>query len=176
MGIKPSEEETMNLPLIDLYETDFYAWTQKQVELLRQRDLNNLDIENLIEEINFLGKQEKQEIVNRLSVLLGHLLKWEYQPDKRTKSWIRTIREQRKKIKKLIKENPSLKPFLDEAIEEAYSDGVDLAVDETDMEIQVFPSQIPYSWELIDNPNFFPGRCIDSDRDLLASYGISPML
>ncbi|WP_143171095.1 DUF29 domain-containing protein [[Phormidium ambiguum] IAM M-71] len=106
----------MNLPLIDLYETDFYAWTQKQAELLRQRDLNNLDIENLIQEIESLGKQEKRELVNRLGVLIGHLLKWEYQPNKRSKSWLKTIREQRRKITDLLQENPSLKPYLDEAI------------------------------------------------------------
>ncbi|MFB2833286.1 DUF29 domain-containing protein [Floridanema evergladense] len=165
----------MNLPLVNLYETDFYAWTQKQVELLRQRDLNNLDIENLIEEIDSLGKQEKRELINRLGILIGHLLKWEYQVDRRSKSWIKTIREQRKKIQKLIKENLSLKPFLEEAIEEAYSDAVDLAVNETDLEIHAFPNEIPYSWELIDNPNFFPGRLIESDIDLLAIYGISPL-
>jgi len=132
MGIKPSLSQTMNLPLIDLYETDFYAWTQKQVELLRQRDLNNLDIDNLIEEIESLGKQEKRELVNRLGVLIGHLLKWEYQPNKRSKNWVRTIREQRRKITDLLQENPSLKSYLDEAIKKAYLDGVDLAVDETD--------------------------------------------
>ena len=61
----------MNFSFVDLYETDFYAWTQRQVELLRKRDLNNLDIENLIEEIDSLGKQERRELINRLGVLLG---------------------------------------------------------------------------------------------------------
>jgi hypothetical protein len=163
----------MNLPLIDLYETDFYAWTQKQVQLLRQRDLNNLDIENLIEEIESLGKQEKRELVNRLGVLIGHLLKWEYQPNQRSKSWVRTIREQRRKITDLLQENPSLKPYLDEAIEKAYQDGVDLAVDETDIGIQVFPSEITYTWEQIENQNFLPGVLSEDDQDLLKkSYGI----
>jgi len=163
----------MNLPLINLYETDFYAWTQKQVELLRQRDLNNLDIENLIEEIESLGKQEKRELVNRLGVLIGHLLKWEYQPGKRSKSWLRTIREQRRKITDLLQENPSLKPYLDEAIEKAYLDGVDLAVDETDIGVQNFPPKITYTWEQIENQNFLPGILSEDDQDLLKkSYGI----
>jgi NAD dependent epimerase/dehydratase family enzyme len=157
----------MNLPLIDLYETDFYAWTQEQVELLRQNQLDHLDIKNLIEEIESLGKQQQQELVNRLGILLGHLLKWEYQDSKRSKSWIKTIREQRRKIKKLIQKNPSLKSFLDEAIEEAYVDGVELAVDETDIEIQNFPSQVPYTWEQIENQDFLPGFLTDSDKDLL---------
>ena len=165
----------MNLPLINLYETDFYAWTQKQVELLRQRDLKNLDIENLIEEIDSLGKQEKRELVNRLIILIGHLLKWEYQPLKRDSSWVRTIKEQRRQINKLIKENPSLKPFLDEAKEDAYLGALDLAVEETKMGIKTFPSQVSYSWELISNSDFFPGELTNTDRELLELYGISPI-
>lgn len=164
----------MNLPLIDLYETDFYAWTQKQAQLLRQHQLDCLDIENLVEEIDSLGKQQQQELVNRLGVLLGHLLKWEYQPSKRSRSWLTTIREQRRKIAKLLQKNPSLKSFLNEAILEAYVSGVDLAIEETGIEIDNFPSETPYAWEQIENPNFFPGDITDSSRELLATYGISP--
>jgi hypothetical protein len=163
----------MNLPLIDLYDTDFYAWTQKQVQLLRQRDLNNLDIDNLVEEIESLGKQEKRELVNRLKILIGHLLKWQYQPTHRSRSWIRTIREQRNEIKNIIQDNPSLKSFLSEATFRAYSLGVDLAVDKTGIRIENFPKDNPYLWEDLENPNFFPGDITDSDRDLLLIYGIS---
>jgi hypothetical protein len=70
-----------------LYEQDFYAWTQQQTALLRAGQLAQLDVENLIEEIESLGKQERQELENRLGVLLGHLLKWHYQPEARSKSW-----------------------------------------------------------------------------------------
>ncbi|MFB2894005.1 DUF29 domain-containing protein [Aerosakkonemataceae cyanobacterium BLCC-F50] len=167
MSIKPSEEETMNLPIINLYETDFYAWTQREVELLRQHQLDYLDIENLIEEIDSLGKQQQQELVNRLGVLLGHLLKWEYQPSKRSRSWVATIREQRRKIAKLLLKNPSLKPYLNEAIPEAYLDGVDLAVRETLMEYRTFPSEVTYTWQQIENPDFLPGFLSDSDEELL---------
>ncbi|MFB2836025.1 DUF29 domain-containing protein [Floridanema evergladense] len=162
MNIKPSEDETINL-----YETDFYAWTQKQVELLRQHQLDCLDIENLIEEIDSLGKQQQQELVNRLGVLLGHLLKWEYQPSKRSRSWVATIREQRRKIAKLLQKNPSLKPYLEEAIQESYPDGVDLAVRETLMEYRTFPSEVSYTWQQIESPDFLPGLLSNSDKDLL---------
>ncbi|MBV9385502.1 MAG: DUF29 domain-containing protein, partial [Chroococcidiopsidaceae cyanobacterium CP_BM_ER_R8_30] len=77
-----------------LYEQDFYAWTQQQVKFLRSGHLQELDIENLIEEIESLGKQQRQELRNRLGVLLGHLLKWYYQPEARSRSWTGTIREQ----------------------------------------------------------------------------------
>ncbi len=76
-----------------LYDKDFYAWTQQQVELLKAQQWNQVDIENLIEELDSLGKQQRQELRNRLGVLLGHLLKWHYQPEARSKSWTGTIRE-----------------------------------------------------------------------------------
>jgi hypothetical protein len=164
MVIKPSD---MNLSFVDLYETDFYAWTQRQVELLRKRDLNNLDIENLIEEIDSLGKQEKRELVNRLGVLVGHLLKWEYQPNRRSRSWVATIREQRYRVLKLLEENPSLKHYLPEAIAQAYQSGLALAVRETEMAFKTFPSSNSYIWEQIENPDFLPGIKLDSDQDLL---------
>ncbi|HEY9299417.1 MAG TPA: DUF29 domain-containing protein [Phormidium sp.] len=167
MGIKPSEEETMNLPLVNLYETDFYAWTQKQVQLLRQRDLNNLDIENLIEEIDSLGKQERRELVNRLIVLIAHLLKWQYQTDRRSRSWYLTILEQRSAIRQLLKESPSLKPYLPEAIADAYDRAVILAAKETGMKLQDFPSEVSYKWEQVENADFLPGIQLDSDEDLL---------
>ncbi|MBE9226231.1 DUF29 domain-containing protein [Phormidium sp. LEGE 05292] len=167
MDIKSSEEETMNLPLANLYETDFYAWTQKQVQLLRQRDLNNLDIDNLIEEIESLGKQERRELVNRLIVLIAHLLKWQYQTDRRSRSWYLTIREQRCAIRQLLKDNPSLKPYLPEAIAEAYERGVILAAKETGIKLRDFPSEVSYQQEQIENPDYLPGIQLDSDEDLL---------
>jgi len=75
----------------DLYEADFYAWTQEQLKLLRPGNLSGLDIENLFEEVDDLGSQKKQELENRLGILMGHLLKWQYQPEKQSKSWRLTI-------------------------------------------------------------------------------------
>jgi hypothetical protein len=114
-----------------LYDQDFHAWTQQQAKLLRSGALQELDIENLIEEIESLGKQQRQELRNRLGVLLGHLLKWHYQPEARSKSWRATIREQRQQIQRHLKENPSLKPYLSEAIEIAYQTGLNLVDIET---------------------------------------------
>jgi Domain of unknown function DUF29 len=71
---------------VNLYSTDFYAWTQEQATLLRQGKLDTIDVMNLIEEIESLGKQQQQEFKNRLGVLIGHLLKWNYQPNQRSKS------------------------------------------------------------------------------------------
>jgi len=100
------------LPNLDLYETDFYQWTQEQATLLRQGVWTSLDIENLAEEIESLGRQQKQELRNCLGVLIGHLLKWEYQPELRGKSWKATIWEQRDQVFDILQDNPSLKPYI----------------------------------------------------------------
>jgi Domain of unknown function DUF29 len=141
----------MTLPL---YETDFYAWTGEQVKLLKEGKLNQIDIVNLIEEIESLGKQERQELRKRLGILIGHLLKWEYQSNKRSNSWKATIREQRRRIKEHLEDNPSLKSYLSEAIVYAYQDGVDLAIQETNLPDLTFPTENPYSLSQILDPNF----------------------
>lgn len=137
-----------------LYETDFYAWTLEQVKLLKQGQLNQLDVLNLIEEIESLGKREKQELRNRLGILIGHILKWQYQSDKRSNSWKATIREQRRRIKEHLEDNPSLKSYLSEAVFLAYQDGVDLAIQETNLPDKTFPTENPYSISQILDSDF----------------------
>jgi hypothetical protein len=109
-----------------LYDQDFYAWTQQQVKLLRSGNLQALDVENLIEEIESLGKQQRQELRNRLGELLGH-------------------REQRREITLLLKENPSLKPCLPEALEIGYEKGLDLVLKETPIPMSTLPHICPFS-------------------------------
>jgi len=94
-----------------------------------------------------LGKQQKQELRNRLGVLIGHILKWEYQPSLRSKSWRVTIREQRRRIKEHLLENPSLKSYLDRAVVEAYQDGIDLVLKETPLEEKDLPIDSIYTIE-----------------------------
>ena len=96
------------------YHQDFYGWAQEQAKLLREHRLNELDLENLLEEVESMGKSEKRELESRLEVLLTHLLKWHYQPNFQGKSWELTIRGQRAKSIRHLKENPSLKGQLAE--------------------------------------------------------------
>ncbi|CAN1210637.1 DUF29 domain-containing protein [Tumidithrix helvetica PCC 7403] len=144
----------------NLYERDFYAWTQSQSELLRLGKWQALDIENLAEEIESLGKQQKQELRNRLGILIGHFLKWEYQPELRGKSWKATIREQRDEVLDILQENPSLKPYLDEAIQKGFRQGVNLVLRETPLDIDDLPKECPYAIAQILDPQFPEG----SDR------------
>jgi hypothetical protein len=140
--------------MTNLYETDFYGWTQQQAELLRVGKWSGLDVVNLVEEIESLGKQQKQELRNRLGILIGHLLKWEYQPELRSKSWKATIREQREEIVDILQENPSLKPYLHEAIAKGFRQGINLVVRETTLEYDNLPQECPYTTAQILDPQF----------------------
>ena len=134
-----------------LYDQDFYAWTQQQVELLKAGQWQQVDMENLIEEIESLGKQQRQELRNRLGVLLGHLLKWRYQPESRSKSWLYTIREQREEIDEQLAENPSLKSYLAEAVVKGYRQGLNLVGKETPLDPKQLPHVCPFSeFEIFD--------------------------
>lgn len=143
---------------LNLYEVDFYAWTQEQVMLLREQQWSQLDLPNLIEEVASLGRQQRQELRNRLSILIGHLLKWHYQPQRRSRSWLATLRIQRLEITELLEDNPSLKPYLDEALPRAYSKGIELAAGETNLPNRTFPRECPYSLSEILDSHFYPGE------------------
>ncbi len=139
-----------------LYDQDFLAWTQEQARLLGSRRWDELDIPNLIEEVESLGKQQRQEFRNRLAVLLGHLLKWQYQPQRRGRSWIATIKEQRIQVKELLQDNPSLKGSLDDLLKVSYQLGIQRTVKETNLDEATFPTTCPYTFEQIMDPNFLP--------------------
>ena len=144
------------------YNTDFYAWTKEQAQSLKAGQWAQLDIENLVEEIESLGKQERQQLINRLGVLLGHLLKWQYQPNYRSHSWQATIREQRRRLRRLLEANPSLQPYLPEALQAGYEDGVDLAIQETNLPEETFPATCPYTLDQALDADFLPNAQEDS--------------
>jgi hypothetical protein len=140
-----------------LYETDFYGWTIEQSRLLQLGKFDGLDLENLAEEIASLGKQQRQELRNRLGVLIGHLLKWQYQPTKKTRSWQVTIGLQRREIKELLADNPSLQPYLNTAIQVGFSFGIDLVLIETPIKKKYLPTECVYTVEQILDNNFPDG-------------------
>jgi hypothetical protein len=137
-----------------LYEIDFYQWTVEQSRLLALGKLDGLDLVNLVEEIESLGKQQRAELENRLAILLGHLLKWELQPELRGKSWRLTIKEQRLQIQKLIRKNPSLKSYLSEAIADGFELALVLVERETPLESKDLPQECVYSVEQIFDNSF----------------------
>lgn len=143
-------------PPTTLYETDFYAWTQQQAHLLRQESFRQLDLANLIEEIEDMGKSQQRQLESRLGGLLAHLLKWQCQPGHRSRSWQSTIRIQRLRLQKLLRQNPSLRPQLGEIITDAYEVAIESAWAETGLEFAVFSTTCPYTPEQILDADFFP--------------------
>lgn len=142
--------------MTELYEQDFYAWAMHNAELMRQGHLSEIDVEHIAEELEGMGRSERRAFVNRMAILLTHLLKWTYQPTLRSNSWRYTIKEQRRKIGRLLKDSPSLKSELDESFSEAYADAVLAAAKETGMAEEAFPPVCPFSFELAMNGDFLP--------------------
>jgi hypothetical protein len=139
-----------------LYDSDFYAWTERQAELLRAEEFEAVDWDNLIEEIMAMGAAQRRELTSRLQVLLMHLLKWRYQPELRSKSWGYTIRNQRNELAYLLEESPSLRTLLIERIAVAYPRAVKDALEETGFLRSPFPALCPYTAEQILDETFWP--------------------
>lgn len=143
---------TPSLPLTannlsTLYEQDYYLWLEATAQLLRQRQLSALDVANLLEEIEDMGRSEKRAVYSNLKILLMHLIKYSYQSEKRSNSWIATIVEHRQRLKKAFKESPSLQPYFAEIFNECYQDARELAAAETGMAIDEFPVECPFTAE-----------------------------
>jgi len=141
-----------------LYETDFYAWIFRNIELLKQRDFYKIDVDILIDELESMAKRDKRELVNHFIILLAHLLKWQFQQwqTQQGSSWRGSILEQRLQIVRQLKESPSLKNYLAEAVENAYADAIKIATRETQLSQDTFPKQCPYTIEQLLDEDFYP--------------------
>jgi hypothetical protein len=139
-----------------LYETDYLKWIETTVEKLRLQEYSSVDWENLIEEIEDMGRSERKSLKSNLIVVLTHLLKWQYQPEFRSGSWKGSIVEHRRRIRDSLKESPSLKPYLQEVFAECYSDAVEWASAETELPVETFPGECPYTSAEVLDSNFLP--------------------
>ena len=140
------------------YDEDFYGWTLANASLLKQGKFSEADMENIIEEIESMGRSEKSQLTNRLSILIAHLLKWQFQAELQGRSWKYTIKEQRRRAKKLLKENPSLKRKLEEVFGDAYEFAVDQIGRETPIDLTLMPKECPYSLEECLEEDFYPEK------------------
>ena len=139
------------------HDDDFYSWSLEQAELMRLRRFEDVDWVNVIEEIADLGRSEYRALVSALEQLAWHLLKWQYQPEKRSESWRDSIDKQRLQLERLLDENPGLKARLEEAIASGYKYGRKGAAKETRLPLTAFPTQCPYTWEELSADDFWPG-------------------
>jgi len=142
--------------MASLYERDFHAWASEQADLLRAGRLAEADIAHIVEEIESMGRSERRELVNRLTVLLLHLLKWRFQPALRGNSWRLSIKEQRIRLAAHLEDNPSLKAELDWAILQAYRLAAIEAERETGLSESTFPTVCPFSFEQMMDERFWP--------------------
>jgi hypothetical protein len=131
----------------NIYDQDFYLWIETISKQLKAGKFAEIDLANLIEEIESMGKSEKRELKSRLIVLLMHLLKWQYQPEKRSESWRSTITEQRICIELLLEDSPSLQPLFIEIFADCYEKARLKASEETGIKLNFFPKESPFSLE-----------------------------
>jgi hypothetical protein len=139
-----------------LYEQDFNLWLEETVNLLKTRQLSLIDYENLIEEIESMGKRDKKALESNLEQILMHLLKWQYQKNKRSNSWRYSIIEHRNRLKKDFRDSPSLKPYFDDVLEDCYQTAREFASEQTGLDIKTFPIDIPFTKEQILSSNYLP--------------------
>lgn len=138
------------------YEQDLYAWILENVALLRQGRLNEIDVANIIEELEYMARKDKKELISHLTVLLMHLLKWQFQPDKRTRSWELTLRVQRDEINDLLEISPSLQQAIQDKFQRAYWRATLEAEKETGLSVKAFPITCPYTLEQTLDAEFYP--------------------
>lgn len=139
-----------------LYELDFNLWLQKNARLLKERQLNQIDYDNLIEELESMGRGEKDALESNLEQLLMHLLKWKYQPAKRSNSWQYSITEHCLRLKKAFQKSPSLKRYFEAVFAECYQDARLLASREIGLNKETFPVICPFAQEDLLNPEYLP--------------------
>ncbi|MEM9732382.1 MAG: DUF29 domain-containing protein [Pseudomonadota bacterium] len=147
------------------YEEDGFLWHQEQVALLRAKRFDELDLENVIVEMEDMGNEKRNALMASYRVLLMHLLKWEFQPEKRLMSWFNTIYRERDNIEDRLDESPSLSGKREEFLDRTYTRAAKKAARETQLPLSTFPLRLPYTLEELDDPDFFPGPAKPDPRD-----------
>ena len=137
------------------YTRDVYTWSQEQARLIREGRWDGIDRDNVAEEIESVGRTEFNSLVSALRVLMLHMLKWDHQPEKRTRSRVLSIKVQRNDLDDVLSDNPGLRPRLDEAIARAYRNARAEAAKETGLDEDAFPAKCPYSVEDMTTRQYF---------------------
>ena len=138
------------------HDKDVYGWAVHTAQLLKDKKMSEVDFDGIIEEIEALGRSEKHELTSRLSLVIAHLLKWQFQPNMRGHSWIYTLKEQREQAKIPWRDNPGLKGKLSEILMDAHKIARSKAAKETLLDEKTFPSECPYTFDQIMDDEFYP--------------------
>jgi hypothetical protein len=155
---KTSSQVSTKAGLAATKDRDLYSWAARQASLLREGRIAEIDAAAIAEEIEDVGEEQYHRLESALRVLLHHLLKWDYQPAARSRSWAITIREQRRRTDRQLRKNPGLKARLDEALADAYDDARDEAARETGLPTRTFPVKLPFAFsDVMERPILWPG-------------------
>lgn len=140
------------------YEADIVAWASEQAQLIRSGRFDLLDTEHIAEEIEDVGKSEQRELASRMAVLLCHLIKWCYQPARQGASWLATIKTQRERVQRRLRQTPSLAQCLHDAdwLADAWDDARDAAAKESGIAYEKFPEHCPWRMENVLSPDWLP--------------------
>lgn len=152
MNIKINREKNLQIS----YDRDFMLWIETTVQLLKEQKFAELDLENLIEEIEDMGKSNKSALRSNVIVVLLHLLKWKYQPEKRTNSWKFSLREHRRRLEEDFEDSPSLQNYYREIFPKCYGNARKLAADETGLVLEIFPVESLFTPEEVLDAEFLP--------------------
>ncbi|MDQ1815917.1 DUF29 domain-containing protein [Massilia sp. CCM 9210] len=147
--------DRLGVPLAD-YDDDLIQWIDQQVRLLRARDFEHLDVEHLVEEFEEMVGRNQRELCSRLHVLIMRLLKCQYQPRRKSTSWLATINEQRRAIARLLERSPSLSRAVERMARQEYAHAVRSAAIETRLPKSAFPPEPPYTPAQLLDDDFVP--------------------
>lgn len=136
------------------YDTDYVQWITTTVGQLRRKDYADVDWANLIDEIEDMARRERQALRSNLKILLLHFLKWQYQAEKRTRSWASSIVEHRQRLEEALETSPSLQPEFEKVLHKAYEAAVKKASVETGLSNKTFPAECPFTLAQIMDENF----------------------
>ncbi len=139
---------------MNTYDTDFDKWLTEQANNLRNHNWNSLGIDNLIEELECVNRSDKRELNSYTVVILTRLLKWQFQPDRRSGNWEASIKNSRYRIEDLFDDRPSLRPYIEQVLAKSYREAKDWAKQETGLDI--FPPSCPYTTVEILDLDFLP--------------------
>jgi len=139
-----------------LYEQDFCLWLEQTAQLLQSGRFSEVDVANLVDEVKAMGKSERRALESILEVILMHLLKYGYQPERRSRSWLLTLFEHRKRMERLFKDSPSLRRYFEGVFGECYQNARQMATIETGLELEVFPVESPFDAEEVLAVDFLP--------------------
>ena len=140
------------------YDTDFYAWTQAQAAAIRAGAWGDVDRAHLAEEVEDVGWSERRALVSHLRVLLTHLLKWEYQPERRSDSWVDSMANAQIEAQTILDDSPSLRPELPASVTRAYEQARFLAARQTRLDLVRFPELCPWSPDHLLYPDIVPEK------------------